>query len=195
MIEAFHYLYTNIQLLNAEHPITSLTITSTIKGEGKSTVAVYLAKTASAVGKRVLLVDANMRFPQLHTYLGLSNIKGLSDTLSSDLSLNEVIQRLPDYDNLFVLTAGTIPPEPITLLSSQKMHYLMEQFLALFDLVIYDTPPLIGLADSPLLASQTDGTVLIVKIEKTDRCLVKKALDQLNVADFKVLGVVANGVK
>ena len=195
LIEAFHYLYTNIQLLNAEHPITSLTITSTVKGEGKSTVAVYLAKTASAVGKRVLLVDANMRFPQLHTYLGLSNKKGLSNTLSSDLSLNEVIQRLPDDDNLFVLTAGTIPPDPITLLSSQKMHYLMEQFLALFDLVIYDTPPLIRLADGHLLASQTDGTVLIVKIEKTDRGMVKKALEQLNVADFKVLGVVANGVK
>jgi len=195
MIEAFHYLYTNIQLLNAEHPITSLTITSTIKGEGKSTVAVYLAKTASAVGKRVLLVDANMRFPQLHTYLGLSNRKGLSNTLSSDLSLNEAIQRLPDDDNLFVLTAGTIPPDPITLLSSKKMPYLMEQFLALFDLVIYDTPPLMDVADGHLLASQTDGTVLIVKVEKTDRDLVIKALDQLNVADFKVLGVVANGVK
>lgn len=195
LIEAFHYLYTNIQLLNAEHPITSLTITSTIKGEGKSTVAVYLAKTASAVGKRVLLVDANMRFPQLHTYLGLSNKKGLSNTLSSDLSLNEVIQRLPEDDNLFVLTAGTIPPDPITLLSSKKMHYLMEQFLDLFDLVIYDTPPLIGLADGHLLASQTEGTVVIVKIQKTDRGMVRKALDQLNVADFNVLGVVANGVK
>ncbi|MEG4010188.1 polysaccharide biosynthesis tyrosine autokinase [Microcoleus sp. Pol11C1] len=195
VIEAFHYLYTNIQLLNAEHPVSSLTITSTLKGEGKSTVALYLAKTASAVGKRVLLVDANMRSPQLHTYLSLSNLKGLSNTLSSDLSLNEAIQRLPDDDNLFVLTAGTIPPDPIKLLSSRKMHYLMEQFLALFDLVIYDTPPLIGLADGHLLASQTDGTVLIVKIEKTDRGLVNKALDQLNVADFKVLGVVANGVK
>jgi capsular exopolysaccharide synthesis family protein len=140
-------------------------------------------------------VDANMRFPQLHTYLGLSNKKGLSNTLSSDLSLNEVIQRLPDDDNLFVLTAGTIPPDPITLLYSKKMHYLMEQFLDLFDLVIYDTPPLIGLADGHLLASQTDGTVVIVKIEKTDRGMVRKALDQLNVAEFKVLGVVANGVK
>jgi capsular exopolysaccharide synthesis family protein len=195
MIEAFHYLYTNIQFLNAEHPINSITITSTIRGEGKSTVAVYLAKTASAVGKRVLLVDANMRFPQLHTYLGLSNKKGLSNALSSDLSLNEVIQRLPEDDNLFVLTAGSVPPDPITLLSSKKMHYLREQFLALFDLVIYDTPPLTRVADGHLLASQTDGTVLIVKIEKTDRDLVTKALDQLNLADLKVLGVVANGVK
>jgi len=195
MIEAFHYLYTNIQFLNAEHAINSITITSTIKGEGKSTVAVYLAKTAAAVGKRVLLVDANMRFPQLHTYLGLSNKKGLSNTLSSDLSLNEVIQRLPEDENLFVLTAGSVPPDPITLLSSKKMHYLREQFLALFDLVIYDTPPLNRVADGHLLASQTDGTVLIVKIEKTDRDQVTKALDQLNVADFNVLGVVANGVK
>ncbi|MBE9121272.1 polysaccharide biosynthesis tyrosine autokinase [Tychonema sp. LEGE 07199] len=195
LIEAFHYLYANIQLLNAEDPISSLTITSTAKGEGKSTVAVYLAKTASAVGKRVLLVDANMRFPQLHTYLGISNMRGLSDALTSDLSLNEAIQRLPDDENLFVLTAGTIPPDQIKLLSSKKMHYLMEQFLVLFDLVIYDTPPLIGLADGHLVASQTNGTVLIVKIEKTDRDMVSKALDQLNAADIKVFGVVANGVK
>ncbi|WP_341733644.1 polysaccharide biosynthesis tyrosine autokinase [Microcoleus sp. EPA2] len=195
LIEAFHYLYTNIHLLSAENPITSLTITSTVKGEGKSTVAVYLAKTCSAVGKRVLLVDANMRYPQLHGYLGLSNIKGLSNTLTSDLSLNEVLQRLPDDENLFVLTAGSIPPDPIKLLSSKKMHYLMEQFLALFDLVIYDTPPLVGLADGHLLASQTDGTVLIIKIEKTDRETVSKALNQLNVVALKVLGVVANGVK
>jgi len=195
LIEAFHYLYTNIQLLSAEQPISSLTITSTVKGEGKSTVAVYLAKTASAVGKRVLLVDANMRFPQLHTYLGVSNIRGLSNTLTSDLSLNEAIQRLPDDENLFVLTAGSIPPDPIKLLSSRKMHYLMEQFLALFDLVIYDTPPLIDVADGHLLASQTNGTVLIVKLEKTDRGMVSQALDQLNIADLRVFGVVANGVK
>ena len=115
--------------------------------------------------------------------------------MSSDLSLNEVIQRLPEDENLFVLTAGSVPPDPITLLSSKKMHYLREQFLALFDLVIYDTPPLNRVADGHLLASQTDGTVLIVKIEKTDRGQVTKALDQLNVADFNVLGVVANGVK
>jgi len=195
LIEAFHYLYTNIQLLSAEQPISSLTITSTVKGEGKSTVAVYLAKTAAAVGKRVLLVDANMRFPQLHTYLGVSNIRGLSNTLTSDLSLNEAIQRLPDDENLFVLTAGSIPPDPIKLLSSRKMHYLMEQFLALFDLVIYDTPPLIDVADGHLLASQTNGTVLIVKIEKTDRGMVSQALDQLNIADLRVFGVVANGIK
>ncbi len=195
LIEAFHYLYTNIQLLSADQPISSLTITSTVKGEGKSTVAVYLAKTASAVGKRVLLVDANMRSPQIHTYFNLSNIRGLSNTLTSDLSLNEAIQQVPDDDNLFVLTAGSAPPDPIKLLSSRKMHYLMEQFLTLFDLVIYDTPPLIGLADGHLLASQTNGTVLIVKIETTNRGMVSKALDQLNIADFKVFGVVANGVK
>ena len=193
--EAFYYLYTNIQLLSVQQPISCLTVTSTIAGEGKSTVAIYLAKTAAAVGKRVLLVDANMRFPQLHAYLGVSNIRGLSNALTSDLSLNEVVQQLPDNDNLFVLTAGSIPPDPIKLLSSRKMHYLMEQFIALFDLVIYDTPPLIDLADAHLVGSNTDATVLIVKIEKTDRNLVNKALNQLNIADIRVFGVVANGVK
>ncbi|MEG3846328.1 polysaccharide biosynthesis tyrosine autokinase [Microcoleus sp. herbarium19] len=195
LVEAFYYLYTNIQLLSTDRPINSLTITSTVKGEGKSSVAVYLAKTAAAVGKRVLLVDANMRFPQLHSYVGLSNIRGLSNALSSDLSLNEAIQRFPDNENLFVLTAGSIPPDPIKLLSSRKMQYLMEQFLVLFDLVIYDTPPLMDLADAHLLASNTNATVLIVKMEKTDRGMVNKTLEQLNIADIQVLGVVANWVK
>lgn len=193
-LEAFRYLYTNIHLLNAGRPISSLTISSTAKGDGKSTVAVYLARTASAVGKRVLLVDANMRFPQLHARLGISNIRGLSNALTSDLSLNEAIQRLPNDDNLFVLTAGSSPPDPIKLLSSKKMRYLMEEFQALFDLVIYDTPPLIGLADGHLLASHTDGTVLVVKLEKNDRGMVGNALDELNLAGTRIFGVVANGV-
>ncbi|OCR00359.1 capsular biosynthesis protein [Oscillatoriales cyanobacterium USR001] len=193
-LEAFRYLYTNIHLLNTGRAITSLTISSTTKGDGKSTVAIYLAQTASAVGKRVLLVDANMRLPQLHKHFGLSNSRGLSNALTSDLSFNEAIQQLPNDDNLFILTAGSSPADPIKLLSSRKMHYLIDEFQALFDLVIYDTPPLIGLADGHLLASQTDGTVLVVKIEKNDRGMVSNALDELTLAGTRIFGVVANGV-
>jgi polysaccharide biosynthesis transport protein len=194
-LEAFRSLYTNIHLLSAGTTIRSLLVSSAVAGDGKSTVALHLAATAAAVGQRVLLVDADLRCPQLHAKLGLPNLRGLGDAISTDISLNDAIQRAPNQDNLFVLTAGHIPPDPIKLLSSKKMHYLMEQFQAFFDLVIYDTPPLAGLADSHLIAAHTDATIMVVQIGKTDRSQVRKVLEELKISGASVLGVVANGCK
>ncbi len=194
-LEAFGSLYTNLRLLSPGISMRSLVITSAVKGDGKSTIAFYLAKTAASVGLRVLLVDANLRLPQLHLQLGLPNVRGLSDVVATDLSLNDAIQRSPEEDNLFVLTAGHNPHDPIKLLSSKKMLYLMEQFQTFFDLVIYDTPPLVGLADAHILAAQTDGTLLVVKIDRTDRSLVAKALEGLKISGASVLGTVVNGIK
>ena len=194
-LEAFRSLYTNIHLLSAGTTIRSLLVSSAVAGDGKSTVALHLAATAAAVGQRVLLVDADLRCPQLHAKLGLPNLRGLGDAISTDISLNDAIQRAPNQDNLFVLTAGHIPPDPIKLLSSKKMHYLMEQFQAFFDLVIYDTPPLAGLADSHLIAAHTDATIMVVQIGKTDRSQVRKVLEELKISGASVLGIVANGCK
>lgn len=195
LLEAFRYFYTNIRLLNPDKPIQSLVIGSATPGEGKSTVAIHLAQTAAAIGQRVLLVDADLRRPKIHKKLDLPNLRGLSEIISADIGLNEVIQRSHSEENLFVLTAGATPPDPIKHLSSEKMRHLMEQFQAFFDLVIYDTPPLLGLADANLLAAYTDGLVLVVGLAKTDRFMVLKALDGLNIAGSTVLGIVANGVK
>lgn len=194
-LEAFRSLYTNIHLLSAGRPLRSLLVSSAVAGDGKSTVALHLAATAAAVGQRVLLVDADLRCPQLHAKLGLPNVRGLGDAISTDMSLNDAIQRAPNQDNLFVLTAGQIPPDPIKLLSSKKMHYLMEQFQAFFDLVIYDTPPLAGLADTHLIAAHTDATIMVVQIGKTDRSQVRKVLEELKISGASVLGIVANGCK
>lgn len=193
--EAFRLLYTNIDLLSYDRPIRSLVISSAAAGDGKSTIAVHLAQIAAAMGRRVLLVDANFRHPQLHTCFNLPNQRGFSDAIASDLSLNEAIQQVPREDNLFVLTAGKVPPDPIKLLSSKKRQYLMEQFDAFFDLVIYDTPPLTGLADSHILSAHVDGTILVVKIDRTDRGLVTNALDELKISGGTVLGFVVNCVK
>jgi capsular exopolysaccharide synthesis family protein len=193
--EAFRLLYTNIDLLSYDRPIRSLVISSAAFGDGKSTVAVHLAQIAAAMGRRVLLVDANFRHPQLHTYFNLLNQRGFGDAIASDLSLNEAIQQVPREDNLFVLSAGKVPPDPIKLLSSKKRQYLMEQFNAFFDLVIYDTPPLAGLADSHILSAHVDGTILVVKIDRTDRTLVTDALDELKISGGSVLGFVVNGLK
>ncbi|HLO48299.1 MAG TPA: polysaccharide biosynthesis tyrosine autokinase, partial [Kamptonema sp.] len=194
-LEAFRSLYTNIYLMSSGRTLRSLLICSPVAGDGKSTVALHLAQTAAAVGQRVLLVDADLRYPLLHVKLGVPNVRGLSDAISSDLSLNDAIQRSPLEDNLFVLTAGHIPTDPIKLLSSKKMQYLMEQFQAFFDLVIYDTPPLVGLADGHLLAAHADGTVMVVQIGQTDRSQVRKALDELKISGASLLGIVANGFK
>lgn len=195
ILEAFRSLHTNIRLLRSERPIHSLVIGSVSSGDGKSTVALNLAETAAAIGQRVLLVDADLRYPKVHTKLDLPNLRGLSDTIMTDLSLNEAIQRSPTEENLFVLTAGSLPSDPIKLLSSRKMQCLMEQFQDFFDLVIYDSPPLFGLADASILASQTDGLILLVGLAKTDRTMVKQVLDGLSIAGSPVLGVVANGIK
>ncbi|MFP4008993.1 MAG: GumC family protein [Spirulinaceae cyanobacterium] len=195
-LEAFRSLYTNISLLGSkQRPVRSLVVGSATPDDGKSTIAFELAKTAASIGQRVLLVDADLRRPQMHYRFGLTNERGLSDALQSDLSLNDVIQQSPTQSNLFVLSGGHIPPDPIKLLSSQKMAHLMEQFQGFFDLVIYNTPPLVGLADANLLASNSDGIILVARLGKTDRALVKKALEGLNISGASVLGVVANGVK
>jgi capsular exopolysaccharide synthesis family protein len=195
VLEAFRSLYTNIRLLSYEMPIHSLVISAATPGDGKSTVALNLAQTAAAIGQRVLLVDADLRHPKIHTKLDLPNFQGLSDAISTDISLNDVIQKSPLDENLFVLTAGTPSIDPIKLLSSKKMHSLMEQFQDFFDLVIYDTPPLVGLADGSIVAAQTDGLIMVVSIAKTDRSMVTKALEGLKISSTPVLGVVANGVK
>jgi capsular exopolysaccharide synthesis family protein len=192
VVEAFRSLYTNLRLLSADTPLHSMVISAATPGEGKSTVAVHLAQTAAAIGQRVLLVDADMRSPKIHLKVNLPNLRGLSDTISTDMSLNDAIQRSPLDDNLFVLTSGPLTSDPIKLLSSKKMYSLMEQFQDFFDLVIYDTPPMVGLADSSLLAAQTDGLVMVVKVDKTDRTMVMKALEGLKISGSSVLGVVAN---
>jgi capsular exopolysaccharide synthesis family protein len=170
-------------------------IGSAVAGDGKSSVAIHLAQTAASIGQRVLLVDADLRRPQLHVRLGLPNQQGLTDVIATDLSLNDAIVRSPFEENLFVMTAGQPTSDSIKLLSSAKMQYLMEQFQAFFDLVIYDTPPLLGLADGSILAANTDGIVLVVGLEKTDRALLTKSLDGLKISGASVLGVVANGIK
>ncbi len=193
--EAFDSLYANIRFLFSDPPIRSLAVCSAASGDGKSTVALHLAQTAAAMGQRVLLVDANLRLPELHTKLGLPNQKGLSDLLSKKLAPNELIQRSQAADNLFVLTSGQPLPNSTRLLASTQMQYLMEEFQATFDLVIYDTSDLVEFMDANFLAAHTDGILMVVAVSKTSRSVVKQVIDQLNTFRLPTLGVVANHVR
>ena len=192
-IEAFRSLYKNIRLQRVDATVRSLTISSAEPGDGKSTIAVNLAHAAAAMGQRVLLVDADLRHPQVHHIMELSNQCGLSDVITTNINVRTALQPSPTRDNLMVLTAGRTPIDPVELLSSGKMRVLMERFQMVFDLVIYDTPPLVGLADGSLVASQTNGLVLIVRVGKTKRPSVAQAMEELKVSSTTVLGLVANG--
>lgn len=193
--EAFRVLHTNIQLLSSDEAVNSLVISSAMSGDGKSTVAFHLAQTACAVGRRVLLVDADMRRPQIHNLSNLNNLLGLSNLISGNTPLDTAIRQIPSMGGLSVITAGPIPPDPIKLLTSQKMKQIVEDLHSKFDLVIYDTPPLVGLADANLLAPYTDGVVLVARIHQTDRSIMMQAMDNLKMARTNVLGMVINGNK
>jgi polysaccharide biosynthesis transport protein len=192
-IEALRVLYTNIQFLSSDRPVRSIVISSAMSGDGKSTVAFHLAQVATAMGQRVLLVDADLRQPEIHNLANLNNFWGLSNLISTNLPMGEVIQHIPWTSQLSVITSGPIPPDPAKLLSSQKMKLLMEEFHQNFDLVIYDAPELVGLADASLLGSHTNGILLVARMNKTDSSTLKRALDNLKLSRMNVLGVVANG--
>ena len=194
-VEALRVLYTNIQFLSSDRPIRSVVISSAMSADGKSTVAFNLAQIAATMGLRVLMVDADMRQPQIHTLSNLNNLWGLSNLISTNLPLNDVIRQVPFMRQLSVITSGPIPPDPTKLLSSEKMKLLMEEFHNSFDLVIYDVPQLVGLADASLLIPHTNGILLVVRMDKTDSSVLKRALDNLKLSRMNVLGVIGNAQK
>ncbi len=193
--EVFRSLYTNILLLGSDSPIRSIVISSAGQGDGKSTVAAQLAQAAAAIGQRVLLVDANLRAPNLHRQLGLMNIQGLTDVISQDLDWHNIIERSPQEENLFVMTAGPVPPDSVRLLASRKMQVLMENLQESFDLVIYDTPPLLGFADAYLLAANTNGIVLVAGLGQLKRTALKQVLEEIQISGTPMLGIIANKSK
>jgi capsular exopolysaccharide synthesis family protein len=125
----------------------------------------------------------------------LTNTWGLSNAISGGAEAQDLIQTLPEEENLSVLTAGQTPPNPARLLASAKMKDLLLDFQAKYDLVIIDTPPLHGFADAKYLASQTDGLMMVVGLDKTEKPAVRQVLNDLEVSHINLLGIVANGVK
>ncbi|MFN6153166.1 MAG: GumC family protein [Dolichospermum sp.] len=193
--ESLQVLYSNIQLLNSDRPIKSFVVSSAVPGDGKTTVAFSLAKTAAIMGKKVLIVDCDLRKPKVHKLSQLNNLWGISSLISSDIDVEQVIQKMPGLNDLSVITAGPVPPDPARLLSSDKMSQIMDYFTENFDLVIYDTPPLTGLVDARLVAVHTDGVMLVVRIDKTDKSVAKQLVNTLKASPINLLGLVVNGDK
>lgn len=188
-VESFRSLYANLRLLGSTEPIRSVAISSVMAGEGKSTVALHLAEAAAAMGKRVLLIDGDLRNPQIHHYLELSNEKGLTNLFSGE-SNPAIIQRFSPEPNLYVIAAGSASFDPTRLFSSRSMKRFAKKVEARFDLVIYDAPPLLGQSDAYLIADNTDGMLLVTRPGKLKQPLLDKAMEQLRIADIHMLGLV-----
>jgi succinoglycan biosynthesis transport protein ExoP len=168
--EAFYSLDANLRLLSSDNPVQVVGFTSAKASEGKSTVIAHLAIAAAAMGRRVLLIDADLRKPSQHEFFDLPNEIGLSNLISqSHLAPEEGIYALAENPNLHLITAGAEPPAPGRLLSSQKLHQMIDTYRQNYDLILIDGPPLAGISDAKLIATHVDGVVLVSRLGKLSR--------------------------
>jgi capsular exopolysaccharide synthesis family protein len=190
--EAYQMLQANLKFLSTDWDRKVIAITSSVPQEGKSEVATNLAKSMAQLGKTVLLIDADLRRPSQHHIWGLNNSIGLSDVLLGEAKWEEQVQSvIPNFD---VLTAGSIPDNPVLLLNSQQMRNLTETMRQRYDCIILDTPPITGMADTLILSSMVDGLLLVVRpgvVDHESAIAVKKLLANI---EQHVFGIVVNGV-
>jgi capsular exopolysaccharide synthesis family protein len=189
--EALRQLRTNLQFVNVDQPARAVAVTSAVPGEGKSTTACNLAIVFAEAGKRVVLVDADLRRPKLAEYLGVEGALGLTNVLAGQASLDDALQQWGS-SGVFVLPSGSIPPNPSELLGSRNMAALVASLRRGFDMVIIDTPPLLPVTDAALAATIVDGTMLVFRCGKTTATQARSAIDALTAVDARVLGCVLN---
>ena len=174
--EQYRTIRTNIQFASADRKIQTIVVTSSGPSEGKSTTAANIAVVFANSGQRVLLVDADMRKPTVHKTFGLTNEVGLSKVLSSNNSVLEM-SRPSTVDNLSILTSGPKPPNPSELLGSTRMNQVIEEARHLYDVIIFDMPPVVTVTDAQIMASKADGTLLVVRENVTRKDALTKAKD------------------
>jgi capsular exopolysaccharide synthesis family protein len=185
--EAYYSIRTALQFSTAHGAPSSLLVTSSRPSEGKSTSALAIAKNFARVGKRVLLVDGDMRNPSMHRHMGADNGQGLSNLLTGSMRIDQVAL-VTDTPNLSFIPCGPLPPNPAELLSGGSLRTFLDDALNLFDLVVIDGPPVLGLADAPTLAAAVAGTVFVVESRGTRRGLGRTALQRLQLGRAHLLG-------
>ena len=198
--EIFRTLRTNIQFMNTKNKLKSLLVTSTIAGEGKSWVSSNLAATFAQAGKKVIILDADMRKGRQYRIFDVSPRPGLSNYLSG-VTENDKEVDLADYvqeteiENLFVIPAGNVPPNPSELLVSESMLHLLEKLKEICDIVIIDGPPTQLVTDSLILTRIADSTVIVAEGNKTKKESLRRIVDNIQKVGGKIAGVVLNKVK
>lgn len=191
--EAYKTLRTNLLFALRGDGCKRFCITSSMPGEGKSITILNLAISIAQTGKKVLLIDADMRRPALARLLAENPVPGLSNVLAGQVSVSDAI-RVQTYSNLDVMFCGDVPPYPSELLSSQQMVKLVEDMSRKYDFVLVDAPPVNLVSDCCIIANMLDGIVLLARQNKARKDGVKQAINQLRLTNANVLGCVFNGV-
>ncbi len=196
LAEAYRHLRTSILLSTAGHAPKSLLISSSLPSEGKSTIATNTAISLAQTGAKVLIIDADMRRPRLHSIFNMKNGEGLSSLLASELADTDVMDSIKQDDKtkLFVMTSGPIPPNPAELIGSEQMISLLRILNSKFTHIVIDSPPIASFTDGVLIASMVDGVILVVHAGKSSRQVVRRSRQMLQEIGAKIFGVVLNNV-
>lgn len=192
--EAFRKIRTGLRFAGVDTPIQVLAVSSPLAGEGKTTTAINIAVVTAETGKRVLVVDCDMRRPRVGDYTGLSGAVGLTDVLTGRAQAQELTQSWGEH-GLDVLVCGSLPPNPSELLSSRAMADLITDLRTRYDLIVLDTPPLVPVTDAAVAATLSDGLLLVVRQRRTSRVAVQTALRSLEAVDARVAGTVLTMVR
>jgi capsular exopolysaccharide synthesis family protein len=192
LAESYRLIRSGLLLSSAEHPPKTILVTSMGPSEGKTTTAINIARVLSQGNKKVLIIDCDMRRPRVHSVFSMQNDKGLSNYLTGNLNDN-IIHQVAGED-IFVITAGSIPPNPADLAGSKKLKILVEKMAENFDFVLLDSPPVQMVTDSLALAQLVDGTVVVVKAGETTYDMAQSGLKKLKDVQCHFLGFVLNGL-
>jgi polysaccharide biosynthesis transport protein len=190
--EAYRILRTNIHFASVDKPLKTMQVTSASLGEGKTTTAANLAFAMAMDGKKVIIVDTDLRRPSLHKLLGIGQVPGVTDLLLGTATLQDTIRPYENLPGMFVIPAGITPPNPSELLNSQKFLSLMEQLKDVCDLVIFDSPPILAAADSQIISAKVDGVILVVANSETRKASARQSVKILRQARANILGVAYN---
>ena len=190
--EAYRTLRTNLQFSTVDHALQTILVTSPNAAEGKTTTVCNLAVSFAQIGKKVLIIDGDLRRPRLHTYLGLSNTVGISNVLTQNLPVQEAMKEA--MLDIQVLTCGPIPPNPAELLNSNRLKELLNQLKQHFDIILIDTPPVGVVTDAAILSTLVDGTLMVVASHQTESDQAVRAMKLLQTVGAKVLGTVLTKV-
>lgn len=193
--EQFNTIRTNIEFSNADKAIKSIVITSATASEGKSTVAANISVAFARQGKKVLLVDSDLRRPTINATFSIRDPKGLTNFLTEhNMSINDIFYQTT-IENLYVMPSGPIPPNPSELIGSKRMEKLIVALQEAFDVVIYDVPPILSVTDAQILSTKVDGTILVVRENKAEKESIRQAVGLINHVRAKIIGTVLNDVK
>src|SRR5258706_7153506 len=194
MAESYRALRTSLLLSNLGAPPKVIMITSALPQEGKTTTSINCAVVLAQKGIRVLLIDADLRRPSIHKTLGMGPRSGLSNVLTGSATLQQTITRSPVLPNLFVLPAGTPPPNPAELLASTNMRDVLEELRGQYDHIVVDTPPTLSVTDAVVLSPRADAIVLVIRSGQTTKQALRRSRDVLLQVNAKVSGVLLNAV-